>query len=41
MTVNYPRTLLWPWIVVIACATTVSGGALALVGYIVLALIGY
>jgi hypothetical protein len=41
MTVNYPHAPLWPWIAVIACTGIVAAGALALIGYIVLALIGY
>jgi hypothetical protein len=40
MTANYP-TPLWPWIAVLACTGIVAAGALALIGYIVLALIGY
>ena len=41
MTVNYSQTPLWPWIAVIVFTAIVAAGALALIGYIVLALIGY
>ena len=40
MTTNY-STPLWPWIAVLACTGIVAAGALGLIGYIVLALIGY
>ncbi len=41
MTTNYSKTASWPLIAVIACTGIVAVGALALLGYIVLALIGY
>jgi hypothetical protein len=34
-------TPLWPWLVVLACTGVGVAGALALIGYIALAMIGY
>jgi len=36
-----PIPTLWPSIVVFACVATVAAGALALIGWIALALLGY
>jgi hypothetical protein len=48
MTVNHstqrqpiPTTRLWPSIVVFSCVGIVAAGALALIGWIALALLGY
>ena len=42
MTANYSKLPLWPLIVVLSCTgIIVAAGALALIGWIALALLGY
>jgi hypothetical protein len=40
-TTNYSKPPLWPLIVVLSCTGIVAAGALALIGWIALALLGY
>jgi hypothetical protein len=40
MTANYSKLPLWPLIVVLSCTGIVAAGALALIGWIALALLG-
>jgi hypothetical protein len=42
MTANYSKqTPLWPWIALLFCVGIVTVGAAALIGWVVLALLGY
>jgi hypothetical protein len=41
MTANYSKPPSWPLIVVLSCTGIIAAGALALIGWIALALLGY